>query len=162
MTTLLRIGRWPALLLALALTAPVLAIDPQDFADAEEEARYWTLIEEIRCLVCQNQNLADSPAGLAKDLRDQVLELMRSGRSDAEIKTYLTDRYGDYVLYNPPMKPATWGLWFGPLVLVAIGAAGMVLHLRRRQRHPAELAADPDQEALDRELDAVEAEREGH
>jgi cytochrome c-type biogenesis protein CcmH len=71
--------------------------------------------------VCQNQNLADSDAGLAKDLRVEVFELMQSGKNDAEIKQFLTDRYGDFVLYKPPVKPGTWLLWFGPLLVFALG-----------------------------------------
>ena len=150
------------LTLLLVLFSPLLwAIDPQEFSDAQEETRYWALIEELRCLVCQNQNLADSNAPLARDRRDQVLEQLKAGRSDDEIKDYLVDRYGDFVLYRPPVKPATWGLWFGPLVIVMLGAVIMALTLKRRQRLSAEALADPDQERLDQELEQVEAEREG-
>ena len=150
------------LTLLLVLFSPLLwAIDPQEFSDAQEETRYWALIEELRCLVCQNQNLADSNAPLARDLRDQVLEQLKAGRSDDEIKDYLVDRYGDFVLYRPPVKPATWGLWFGPLVIVMLGAVIMAWTRKRRQRLSAEALADPDQERLDQELEQVEAEREG-
>lgn len=136
------------------------SIDPQQFSSAEEESRYWALIEELRCLVCQNQNLADSNAPLAMDLRDQVLEQIQAGKSDAQIKDYLVERYGDFVLYRPPVKPSTWGLWFGPLVIVAMGATVMLVTVRRR-RQSDQLLADPDQERLDQELAQVEAEREG-
>jgi cytochrome c-type biogenesis protein CcmH len=108
-------------LLLLLMMLPVAAIDPLPFADRAEEVRFQDLVRELRCLVCQNQNLADSDATLAKDLRAEVFELMRSGKSDAEIKTFLTDRYGDFVLYKPPVKPGTWVLWFGPLLVLAIG-----------------------------------------
>lgn len=108
------------LMLALACL-PALAIDPLPFKDATEEARFQHLVRELRCMVCQNQNLADSDAGLAKDLRAEVFELMRSGKDDAQIKLFLTDRYGDFVLYKPPVKPGTWLLWFGPLLMLAIG-----------------------------------------
>ncbi len=148
-------------LLALLLSAPAMAIDPQDFESPQQEDRYWSLIQELRCLVCQNQNLADSNASFAKDLRDQVLEMMTNGSSDAEIKTFLADRYGDFVLYRPPVKPATFGLWFGPIVLVILGAIVMMSSLQKRRRQPAEVQADPDQEELDRELTRLEAEREG-
>ncbi len=152
-----------AVLLAagLLLSSQVLAIDPQDFESPAQEARYWALIEELRCLVCQNQNLADSDATLAKDLRDQVLEMMVAGQSNEQIKSFLADRYGDFVLYRPPVKPATWGLWFGPLVLVLIGGIALTFNLRRRRALPAQVLADPDQEELDRELAQLEAEREG-
>ncbi len=148
------------LLTGLMLVSAGWAIDPQDFSSPAEEARYWELIEELRCLVCQNQNLADSNAPLAKDLRDQVLELMQKGMSNAEIKDYLVVRYGDFVLYNPPVKPATWGLWFGPLVIALLGAVGLGVVLRRRAAmDPAEIA-DPDQEELDRRLEALESEQD--
>ncbi len=146
--------RLVAFALAGLLGVAAYAIDPQDFASPAEEARYRGLIEELRCLVCQNQNLADSDAALAKDLRDQVLEMIRAGRSDAEIKSYLVERYGDFVLYRPPVKPATWMLWFGPVLIVAVGAAVLVVTLRRRRR--GTVAADPEQEELERRLDALE------
>ncbi len=145
-----------AAIVGLVLAAAALAIDPQDFASPAEEARYWALIEELRCLVCQNQNLADSDALLAKDLRDQVLEMLQAGRSDAQIKAYLVERYGDFVLYRPPVKPATWMLWFGPALIVGAGLIVLVVTLRRRRRG-AEIIADPEQEELDRRLDAMES-----
>jgi cytochrome c-type biogenesis protein CcmH len=107
--------------LLLLIALPVAAIDPLPFADRAEEVRFQDLVRELRCLVCQNQNLADSDAMLAKDLRAEVFELMRSGKNDTEIKQFLTDRYGDFVLYKPPVKPGTWLLWFGPLLVLAIG-----------------------------------------
>ncbi len=91
----------------LLICATAQAIDPQSFDSPEQEARYKTLVAELRCLVCQNQNIADSSAPLSKDLRDQVLELISQGQTDAEIKTYMTDRDGDFVLYQPPVKSST-------------------------------------------------------
>ena len=117
----------------MLLTGLAAAIDPLPFADAAQEQRFQNLVRELRCLVCQNQNLADSDAGLAKDLRAEVFELMQSGKTDAEIKDYLTDRYGDFVLYKPPVKPGTWLLWFGPLLVLGIG----VFIARRHLRTPA-------------------------
>ncbi len=146
---------------ACLLVTAAVAIDPQDFESPQQEDRYWSLIQELRCLVCQNQNLADSNASFAKDLRDQVLEMMVNGSTDAEIKTFLVERYGDFVLYRPPVKPSTWTLWYGPIFLVAIGGLVLVLNLRKRRARPADVMADPDQEELDRELAEVEAEREG-
>jgi len=128
-------GRLVLLLLCLfALAAPALAIDPIEFKDRAEETRFQNLARELRCLVCQNQDLADSDALLAKDLRKEIFEMMRAGKSDAEIKTFLTARYGDFVLYNPPVQANTWVLWFGPLAVLLAGALVVVLVVRRRAR----------------------------
>ena len=134
------------------VAAPVFAVELIDFDSPEQEQRFRELATELRCLVCQNQSLADSDAGLAKDLRDEVLRLMREGLSDEEIKAYLASRYGDFVLYRPPVKPATWPLWFGPIVLLLIAAAALVYTVRRRSM-AEELVADPDQEELDRRIE---------
>lgn len=132
---------WLPALVAGAIEAPPVAKDPV------LEQRMMTLAEELRCLVCQNETLADSPAALAGDLRQEIRELMRAGRSDDEIVRYLTGRYGDFVLYRPPLKPVTWLLWFGPFALL-LGAAGgfclYVAHRNRRleaERHRQEAAA---------------------
>jgi cytochrome c-type biogenesis protein CcmH len=119
------------LLMLIAISAA--AIDPLPFADPAQELRFQNLVRELRCLVCQNQNLADSDAGLAKDLRAEVFELMQSGKNDTEIKQFLTDRYGDFVLYKPPVKPGTWLLWFGPLMVFALG----FWIARRQMRKPS-------------------------
>jgi cytochrome c-type biogenesis protein CcmH len=118
----------------LAFATGARAIDPLPFKDDAEQLRFQKLSAELRCTVCQNQNLADSNADLAKDLRRKVFELMQEGRSDAEIKQYLVERYGDFVLYDPPVKPLTWGLWFGPALVVLIGAGVIVAAIRRRAR----------------------------
>jgi cytochrome c-type biogenesis protein CcmH len=123
-----------ALLAALLVVGSAYAIDPLPFKDRAEEIRFQHLTKELRCLVCQNQDLADSDAELAKDLRKQVFDLMREGKSDAEIKQYLVSRYNDFVLYDPPLKPGTWLLWFTPGVLVAVGAGVLVSIVRRRSR----------------------------
>jgi cytochrome c-type biogenesis protein CcmH len=112
----------------------VFAIDPLPFKDRAEEQRFQHLAKELRCLVCQNQNLADSEADLAKDLREQVFTMMQSGKSDDEIKSYLVSRYNDFVLYDPPVKPGTWLLWFTPGVLVLVGAGVLITILRKRAR----------------------------
>lgn len=108
------------------------------------EARLMALAAELRCLVCQNQTIADSNAGLAQDLRKQIGEMMDQGRTDAEIRDYMTQRYGDFVLYRPPLKPSTALLWVGPGLLLAGALGGLALVLRRRQRLGAE-AFDPDE-----------------
>lgn len=121
------------LALLLLLTMPLaLAVDTLQFKDAAEEQRFQALTRELRCLVCQNQNLADSDAGLAKDLRQEVYEQLRKGKSDAEIKQYLTSRYSDFVLYDPPLHAKTWLLWFGPALLLLIGGVVVLIAVRRR------------------------------
>ncbi len=97
------------------------------------EKRLSALSAELRCLVCQNQSLADSHAELAIDLKNQVKDMMRAGKSDEEIKAYLTQRYGDFVLYRPPVKSSTWLLWIGPFVLMAGGMVVLVRVMRRRE-----------------------------
>jgi cytochrome c-type biogenesis protein CcmH len=119
-------------------------------ADAALEPRLNRLAAELRCLVCQNQSLADSNAELAVDLKNQVRDMMRAGKSDDEIKTYLTDRYGDFVLYRPPMRSTTWLLWAGPFVLLGAGGIVLVRVLRRRQ---ASLAAAESQAGAGPDLD---------
>jgi len=119
----------------MALFAHVaLAIEPLPFKDEAEQVRFQRLVAELRCTVCQNQNLADSNAPLAKDLRLRVFEKMQQGRTDAEIKQFLVERYGDFVLYRPPVKPQTWLLWFGPAVVVLVGAGLVFASVRRRAR----------------------------
>ena len=118
--------------LLMLLSAAAGAMDPIVFRDDAEEARFRALSAELRCVMCQNQSLADSNAQIAEDLRRQVLDLMREGKSDEEIKEYLVARYSDFVLYNPPVKPSTWLLWFGPALILLGGAAVLVVVVRRR------------------------------
>ncbi len=137
------------LLLLLAMAPAVqaqVAIDatPLTFEDAAQERRFHRLVAELRCVMCQNQSLADSNAQIAHDLRREVLLLMQQGNSDAEIKDYLVARYGDFVLYRPRVDPRTWLLWFGPLLLIAAGG-GVIWHILRTRRHgAATTAADDD------------------
>jgi cytochrome c-type biogenesis protein CcmH len=119
--------------LAASLLLAAAAAVAQAPTDAALEARLKALSEELRCLVCQNQTLADSNAPLAEDLRREVRELARQGKSDAEIKQYLTARYGDFVLYKPPVKPTTWLLWFGPFAFLVGGGLIWLVVLRRRR-----------------------------
>jgi len=111
----------------------------------ELEARLKKLETELRCLVCQNQTLADSPAGLAGDLRREIRLLAESGKNNEEIKEHLKARYGDFVLYKPPVESKTWLLWFGPFVLLA-GGALIVAFVNRRRPAPAAPAALNDEE----------------
>lgn len=122
-------------LLALCLVAAVHAADaPLTAAEPELEAKMLRISAELRCLVCQNQTIADSNAELAVDLRNQVRDMLRQGQSEKQIIDYMTARYGDFVLYRPPVKGATFLLWFGPTVLMVGGLAALALVLRRRSR----------------------------
>lgn len=107
------------------------------------DARMLAITAELRCLVCQNQTIADSHAELAVDLRNQVREQLQQGKSDQQVIDYMTARYGDFVLYRPPLKSTTALLWFGPGLLLLISLAILIRVLRRRSQMPAE-AFDPD------------------
>ncbi len=114
-------------------------------ADPALEARMVSITSELRCLVCQNQTIADSHADLAVDLRREVRELLKQGKSDREIVDYMTARYGDFVLYRPPFKTTTVLLWLGPALMLVLGAIVLMLVLRRRNRMSAD-AFEPDDE----------------
>ena len=113
-------------------------------ADPALEKRVMALAEELRCLVCQNQTLADSNAPLAEDLRNQLREKMRQGKSDAEVVDFLVERYGDFVLYRPPLKATTVLLWFGPFLLLALGFAVLLRRVRRRRQAADTEISDAD------------------
>lgn len=132
--------------LLMLLSAAAGAMDPIVFRDDAEEARFRALSAELRCVMCQNQSLADSNAQIAVDLRREVLALMREGKDDAQIKDFLVARYGEFVLYRPQVESKTWLLWFGPALLLVIG--GFVIATLVRRRAPAAHAAatDDDQE----------------
>jgi cytochrome c-type biogenesis protein CcmH len=142
-----------ALALALAAQSPLAAPAgsaaqaPIQFQGAAEEARFRALTAELRCVMCQNQSLADSDAPIARDLRQQILRMMRDGRTDAEIKAFLVERYTEFVLYKPRVGPATWLLWFGPAAIVLGGGIGIAAIVRRKARTaPATAPADDEQE----------------
>jgi cytochrome c-type biogenesis protein CcmH len=129
-------------------------------ADAPLELRLKKLENELRCLVCQNQTLADSNAELAADLRREVRELAVAGKSDEEIRSYLVARYGDFVLYDPPLKGTTLLLWFGPFALLIGGGFVWWLVLRRRVRALAAAPAEPDTGAAQRGRALLESEED--
>ncbi len=136
--------RWLAMLCfstTFALAAP---------GPAEVEARTQRLAHELRCLVCQNQTLAESNAPLALDLKQQVRELVAGGKTDDEVLAHLTDRYGDFVRYKPPLKASTWLLWAGPALLFALGLILLVRLVRQRARLPDEaFEPEPNEEPRD-------------
>jgi cytochrome c-type biogenesis protein CcmH len=132
-----------SLLLAVSVSAkdaPLVATNP------EIDARMVRITSELRCLVCQNQTIADSHAALAIDLRNQVIEKLQEGQSDSQIIDYMTARYGDFVLYRPPVKSTTAILWYGPGILLLASLTTLFLVLRRRSKLAPE-AFDPDEPA---------------
>jgi len=134
-----------ALLLALCAAQATAKEAAPEAADPALEARMTRITAELRCLVCQNQTIADSNAGLAVDLRRETRAMLRQGKSDAEIIAYMTARYGDFVLYRPPLKSTTALLWFGPAAMLLLGGAVLIFVLRRRTRLAAD-AFEPDED----------------
>ena len=125
--------RFLFLVLALCALAAASAKEATPLAeDPVVEQRLIAISEEMRCLVCQNESLAGSRADLAQDLRRELREQIRQGKSDEEIKTYMVSRYGDFVLYRPPLKPITWLLWGGPFLAMLLGLIALLRYLRRR------------------------------
>jgi len=141
--------RFLALAFSILLGSLAHAVDSgQAFEDPAQQERYERLIRDLRCLVCQNESIADSNAMLAADLRREVRELIVAGRSDDEIRSFMTERYGDFVLYRPPLKPRTWLLWYAPVLLLlgGLGVVGMVIARRARaaRTDPAALEEEPE------------------
>ena len=117
--------------------------EPRDFSSPEHERQYRTLVDELRCLVCQNQTIAESNADLASDLRREVYRMVEDGQSAEAIAGFMVARYGDFVLYRPPLRSGTIALWVGPFLLATIGLAVLAAYLRGRRRAPkAPLNAD--------------------
>lgn len=126
---------------SMAVAAP---IETFKFESAETEKIFHKLSEEIRCLVCQNQNIAESNADLAKDLRLEIYTMLSEGKTEDEIVAFMVERYGDYVLYRPPFKPMTWLLWFGPAIIFFMGLIFVVRFMKSQNKQPAaeSLSAD--------------------
>lgn len=141
----LSLTRWfVAILLAVGVSGSAMAaVDTYAFQNEADRIRYRALVEELRCPKCQNQNIADSDAPIAMDLRREIHRMLAEGQSDEQIVNYLVDRYGDFVRYKPPVNGRTWLLWYGPWLLLGLG--GVVLGaMVWRQRRPA--AATPSSE----------------
>jgi cytochrome c-type biogenesis protein CcmH len=123
------------------------------FDDPAKNQDFRSIIEEMRCLVCQNESLAGSNAELAVDLRNEIYDMMQAGKTKDDVIRFMVDRYGDFVLYNPPMKPSTYPLWFGPLFLFLIGALLLLRTLKRKKQSQETTFSEVDQERLDSLLD---------
>ncbi|KAA0874769.1 cytochrome c-type biogenesis protein [Nitrincola tapanii] len=133
--------KWGSLLLLLMLAWPALAIESYDFSTADGERRYNQMVRELRCPTCQNQAISDSDAPLAADLRREVHRMIEEGYSDDYILEFMVNRYGDFVHYRPPFTSQTWILWFGPLVLLVLGALAVLRIARNRHITPVEVKA---------------------
>lgn len=120
--------------LAQAPGALASAIEPYDFASDTERDRFQALAGELRCTVCQNQSLSDSDAPLARDLRNELFRMLQDNRSDMEIREFMVDRYGEFVLYRPPLAAHTLLLWGGPLILLVFGLTAAVIAIRKRRQ----------------------------
>jgi len=140
-----------AMMFTPAYAGPVITYD---FATAEQEALFNKLSDELRCLVCQNQAISDSNADLAKDLRDEIYTMLQQGQSEDQIVEFMVARYGDFVLYRPPVKPVTWLLWFGP-ALALIAGFFVVMRIVNKQKQAS--AVEISGEDIER-LKALQAE----
>jgi len=148
------------LLLGAGTTHAGVTLEAFKFDSKAEEQHFKDLIEELRCLVCQNQSLLDSDAELAHDLRAEVYDMIQAGKSDEEIVTFLVERYGDFVLYNPPVKPSTWLIWFGPFVLLLIAAFLLLRAVRRQKNTPTHVITPEERARLDAILGSTPPEQD--
>lgn len=121
------------ILTGLSLFSSAHAIEVYDFKNQQQRELYQDLTRELRCLVCQNQNLADSDADLARDLKDQVAEFVINGQDKETILAYMVQRYGDFVTYNPPLNTGTFFLWFSPFIVLLLGAGLLIYNIRKKQ-----------------------------
>lgn len=133
--------RWSWLVILLMLGVPAQAAEER-LADPAEEARAQEIMESLRCLVCQNQSIAESDADLARDLREIVRERVAAGDSAAQVKRFMTDRYGDWILLKPPVKPGTYLLWAAPVLFLLIGALILYFGARARRSGSSDEAED--------------------
>jgi cytochrome c-type biogenesis protein CcmH len=127
----------------------VYAVDtPVEFSNPVLKERYYSLIEEVRCLVCQNQSLADSHADLAQDLRNEIYQMVIAGEQDEQIIKFLVERYGDFVLYRPPLQGNTWLLWFGPFVFLVIAIVVAIMIIRKQSNEKTRNMSEEEQQRL--------------
>lgn len=138
----------PTLLLLLPLASPA-SIEVHQFQTPEQESLYTDLIAELRCLVCQNQNLADSNSALAQDLRNKTYDMVTSGASREEIVDFMVSRYGDFVLYKPPVKQSTLLLWLGPLLFLLLGLGVLFAILRNKRRQAAPVLSEAERQRVE-------------
>lgn len=146
---LIRMKLKPVIAAALAVLLAASAAAQEAFEtleDPQQQARYTAIIQEVRCLTCLNRSIAESETPLARDLRREIRELIAGGASDEEVVAFLTERYGDFVLYRPPLRPRTVPLWAAPIVLLGIGAIVFAVILRRRLAQPID---DDDEDESD-------------
>lgn len=130
-------------------------LEVREFNNKEQEERYHQLIDTLRCLVCQNQNLADSDAQLAKDLRNKVFEMVTTNQSDDQVVDYMVNRYGEYVLYNPPLDPVTSVLWIGPFVALFIAMLLLLIYIRKRSKTEPTALSEEDHKRSKQLLDEL-------
>jgi cytochrome c-type biogenesis protein CcmH len=146
------------ILLFTVHTVCLSAVEYREFENPEQENSYNELIDELRCLVCQNQTIADSNAALAKDLRRQVHEMLQKGKTRQDIVDYMLSRYGDFVLYRPPLKPKTILLWVGPFIFLILGLILLFIYIRKKKSEtPTELNEQQHQrirQLLDQDKDS--------
>ncbi len=139
------------LIFLYSITAPLTAatLAEYKFDNPEQNQDFRSIIEEMRCLVCQNESLAGSNAELAVDLRNEIYDMMQAGQTKDDVIRFMVDRYGDFVLYNPPMKPSNYPLWFGPLILFLIGAMLLLRTLNRKKQSQETSLSDDEQQRLE-------------
>jgi len=143
--------------LMAAAPLPPAPVEDRPLADPALEARAVALQQSLRCVVCQNESIAESGAVLAADLRQVVRERVAAGDSDEEVRAFMVARYGDFVLLKPPFEPATWLLWLGPLIVVLLGGLAVIAYLRQRHTVPEATALSADEMAR---LDALLAQED--
>lgn len=148
-----------ALLWALTAGTAQATLEEFDFTGAVDEQRFREVIGQLRCLVCQNESLAASQAELAQDLREEVYNMMAQGKDDAQIVDFLVARYGDFVLYNPPLKPTTYLLWLGPFLLLVVAGFVLLRSVSRRARQPEDTLSQEQRRRVEAALGEGHSER---
>ena len=141
------------ILMLTGITTQATSLSSFQFSSPEQERAFRTLTEELRCLVCQNESLAGSNAELAQDLRREIYDMMMAGRSKDDIVQFMVARYGDFVLFQPPLRPSTYPLWFGPFILFAVAGFFLFRTLQKKRRAQEAALSDQDRERLRRLLD---------